>query len=435
MSNKKEGLDKLSYVQLGQLADITMGQSPDSSGYNSNKIGLPFLQGCAEFGRLSPTAKVYCNPPLRVSKTDSILISVRAPVGTQNWGHERYCIGRGLSAIKAKPGIADTKFLSYALANNVAFLHRRSQGSTFLAIGANDLRNFPIPHLDFPLQSKISAILQTTDDIIEKSILLIEKYQKIKISMMCDFFTRGICADRKLRPSYEHAAHLYQGSEIGFIPKGWSIHRLEKLLAPVVNNFRSGPFGSALLKAELVEEGIPFLGIDNIHIENFDATFKRFVSEKKFNELIRYAVRPRDVVITIMGTVGRAAVIPHDIGLALSSKHLWTMTFDQTLVIPELVCWQLNFAPWVKSWFRKETQGGIMDAIQSKTLKSLVLPLPPIEEQNLIYEKYLVITKKIQAEEKFLKKIIKEKEGLMNNLLTGKISVQLKYKEAEAIHV
>lgn len=84
MSNKKEGPPKLSYVQLGQLADITMGQSPDSSGYNTNQKGLPFLQGCAEFGRLSPIAKVYCNPPLRISRPESILISVRAPVGTQN---------------------------------------------------------------------------------------------------------------------------------------------------------------------------------------------------------------------------------------------------------------------------------------------------------------------------------------------------------------
>ncbi|WP_404881122.1 restriction endonuclease subunit S domain-containing protein, partial [Klebsiella pneumoniae] len=84
------------------------------------------------------------------------------------------------------------------------------------------------------------------------------------------------------------------------------------------NNFRSGPFGSALLKSELVEKGIPFLGIDNIHVVYFDNTFRRFVSERKFNELLKYAVRPRDVVITIMGTVGRAAVIPSDIERALS---------------------------------------------------------------------------------------------------------------------
>lgn len=316
-----------------------------------------------------------------------------------------------------------------------SYFSRVAAGSTRYGLSYSSIANVVISLPSLERQKSISGVLKNLDYVIEKTEKIIEKYNKIKFGIMCDFFTRGINSDGKLRESYDHMPHLYQDSEIGFIPKGWSTHRLDKLLAPVVNNFRSGPFGSALLKSELVEEGIPFLGIDNIHVENFDARFKRFVSEKKFNELIRYAVRPKDVVITIMGTVGRSAVIPHDIGLALSSKHLWTMTFDQNLVIPELVCWQLNFAPWVKYWFRKETQGGIMDAIQSKTLKSLILPLPPIEEQNLIYEKYLVITKKIQAEEKILKKLMKEKEGLMNDLLTGKISVQLKQKETGATHV
>ncbi|SUI04350.1 Uncharacterised protein [Salmonella enterica subsp. indica] len=76
-----------------------------------------------------------------------------------------------------------------------------------------------------------------------------------------------------------------------------------------------------------------------------------------------------------------------------------------------------------------------MDAIQSKTLKSLILPLPSMDEQNLIYEKYLVIAEKIQAEEKNLEKLLKEKEGLMNDLLTGKVHVQTKQKDTEAPHV
>ena len=72
---------------------------------------------------------------------------------------------------------------------------------------------------------------------------------------------------------------------------------------------RSGPFGSALLKHELVEAGIPLLGIDNVHVERFEATFSRFVTPQKFRELERYAVRPRDLMITIMGTVGRCCLV------------------------------------------------------------------------------------------------------------------------------
>ncbi|MDP3878055.1 MAG: restriction endonuclease subunit S [Methylobacter sp.] len=280
-------------------------------------------------------------------------------------------------------------------------------------------------------QKKIACILQTIDQAIEKTEALIEKHQHIKAGLMHDLFTRGIGADGKLRPPREQAPELYQQTPIGWIPKEWSYDRLENMLAQVANNLRSGPFGSALLKSELVEGGIPFLGIDNIHIERFDNNFRRFVSEKKYNELIKYAVRPRDVVITIMGTVGRSAVIPDHIDKALSSKHLWTMTLNQNAVVPELVCWQLNYSAWVKAWFRKETQGGIMDAIQSKTLRTMILPIPPIDEQQLIFDKFKTATSNIETEKNSLEKLQKQKSGLMHDLLTGKVSVQVAESEPE----
>ena len=169
MSNTEE------LIQLASLADIVMGQSPDSASCNTDESGLPFLQGCAEFGRQSPFTEVYCFQPLRVSKPDSILISVRAPVGKLNWGEQSYCIGRGLGTIKAKPCLSDTRFLSYSIEQNVFFLDCRSQGSTFLAVGANDIKIFPIPAFLYAKQQKIAHILQTIDKTIEKTEVLIEK--------------------------------------------------------------------------------------------------------------------------------------------------------------------------------------------------------------------------------------------------------------------
>ena len=282
-------------------------------------------------------------------------------------------------------------------------------------------------------QQKIAHILQTVDETIDKTEALIKKYQQIKAGLMHDLFTRGIGTDGKLRPSKEEAPELYKKTPIGWIPKVWDIDVLGNLLAQLPNNLRSGPFGSALLKSELVEEGIPFLGIDNIHVERFVPRYRRHVSEEKFQELIKYAVRPKDVVITIMGTVGRCAIVPDDIDRALSSKHLWTMSLDHGMVIPELICWQLNHASGVKELFRRETQGGIMDAIQSKTLKTLRLPLPSLKEQQIIFERYKTITSKIDTETENLKKLLKMKNGLMHDLLTGEVPVKI--DEMQVQHV
>ena len=183
-----------------------------------------------------------------------------------------------------------------------------------------DLREFAVSLPPLPEQRKIARILRTLDNLIEKTQALIAKYEAIKQGMMHDLFTRGVDAHDHLRPKQSEAPNLYKQSELGSIPKEWDCRRLESLLNDVEYPMRSGPFGSSLLKSDLVENGVPFLGIDNVHREVFNGVYHRYVSPKKFGELRKYAVRELDVMITIMGTVGRCCVVPPGVGPALSSK-------------------------------------------------------------------------------------------------------------------
>ena len=89
-------------VQLGDVTDIVMGQSPPSSTYNLIRQGLPLFQGKSDFGVHNPQVKMWCSEPTKIASKNSILFSVRAPVGDVNVTLTRCCIGRGLSAISAK---------------------------------------------------------------------------------------------------------------------------------------------------------------------------------------------------------------------------------------------------------------------------------------------------------------------------------------------
>jgi len=333
-------------------------------------------------------------------------------------------------------GKVEALFLYYLLSTDPyrRWMHKYARGTTVLMLDMAAIKAIPIRYPDDKLiRKKVINILQTIDEAIEKTEALIEKYGQIKAGTMHDLFTRGLTPDGKLRPPRDQAPDLYQETPIGWIPKIWRHDELGNLLASTAYNLRSGPFGSALLKSELVEDGIPLLGIDNIHVEQFVTTYGRFVSENKFNELIKYAVKPRDVIITIMGTVGRSAVVPEEVGRALSSKHLWTMTLNQNVVIPELICWQLNFSSWVKASFRRETQGGIMDAIQSRTLRTLKLPVPPMPEQSLIFDRYNALSSVIRSESKRLLKLKLQRSGLMHDLLTGEVEVKIDEVEAALV--
>lgn len=309
---------------------------------------------------------------------------------------------------------------------------RRATGSTRYALSTRTIEETPILWVHPDVQEKIAAILRALDTQIEQTEALIAKQEQVRAGLMQDLFTRGIDKSGRLRPPREEAPELYHETEFGWLPKGWSARRLENLLAAAPTPMRSGPFGSALLKHELVENGVPLLGIDNVLPEQFVANFRRFVSPSKFAELERYRVLPNDVIITIMGTVGRCCVVPSNLGEMLSSKHLWTMTFDRQQVLPHLVCWQLNFAPWVAAWFRREGQGGIMEAIQSSTLRRLLMPTPEIAEQHRIEEIYFDASQPLDGLRQQTTKLRLKRSGLMQDLLTGRVPVDALLKERAA---
>lgn len=273
-------------------------------------------------------------------------------------------------------------------------------------------------------QRKIVDVLDAIDESIRSTERLITKLEKAKRAMLHHLLTCGLDSQGRSRDP-RNSPHSFKSTSLGLLPATWEVCSLEDLLADVSPAMRSGPFGSALLNSELVEHGIPLLGIDNVHIERFVPEYRRFVSPEKYAELSRYAVRPRDLMVTIMGTVGRCCVVPDNIGIALSSKHVWTLTIDQARYIPELVCLQINYCEWVLDRLGQDTQGGIMSAIRSETLRSVMLPVPPLVEQEKIWGALKSVQGKIDAESAELSGLHQTKQGLMDDLLTGRVRVNL----------
>lgn len=134
----------MKYNLLKDIAEITMGQSPDSLSYNNVKRGLPFYQGNADFGELYPIAKTWCDAPKKTAKKNDILISVRAPIGAINYTSELCCIGRGLAAITVEDDI-DRNYIYYFLKAKNSELINQGTGSTFKAIGRPVLEMLKVP--------------------------------------------------------------------------------------------------------------------------------------------------------------------------------------------------------------------------------------------------------------------------------------------------
>ena len=127
-------------VHLHDVANITMGQSPASSYYNHDGIGLPFHQGVRDYGNRFPTNTTYCSKEFRIAEAGDILFSVRAPVGRINITLDRIVIGRGLASIRSKAN--HQEFLFYCLKNIFFKDDLMGTGAIYAAITKKELTEY-----------------------------------------------------------------------------------------------------------------------------------------------------------------------------------------------------------------------------------------------------------------------------------------------------
>ncbi len=187
-----------------------MGQSPPGSTV-FNRInesdcerGLPFIQGTAEFGRLSPTPNKCCIRPLKTAQPGDCLISVRAPVGDTNLADQTVAIGRGLAAVRFNR--ADPNFGWYSLNHAKPMLNRVAQGSTFEAIGGIELQTLPVALPTMEEQRAIAGVLDAVDKAIERGCEECEALRSAMNSISDALLTGRIRTHPQREKSHETAA-------------------------------------------------------------------------------------------------------------------------------------------------------------------------------------------------------------------------------------
>ena len=146
--------------------DLTMGQSPPGETYNETGVGLPFYQGCTDFGFRFPTRRIYCTAPTRLGKAGDTLVSVRAPVGDINMATEDCAIGRGVAAVRHKTG---SRSYSYQFMQSIeeVFARFEAEGTVFGSIGKKDFHAIACVNPPRELVLAYEARVSPLDDHLE----------------------------------------------------------------------------------------------------------------------------------------------------------------------------------------------------------------------------------------------------------------------------
>ena len=431
---------------IGGCVQITKGVTYASSDYASDHDGHVFLtiKCFSKGGGFNPEGvKYYRGPhsPSQIIQMGDLLIAktdltrdgdiIGSPMTPPDFGVGRIVLpSMDLSVLRPFGDGIDMRFLFYRLMLGDArrFMWAHSAGSTVLHLESKALPKFRFKSPQQPEQCRIAVILSTVDEAMEQTEALMAKLQQLKAGLMHDLFTRGVTPDGHLRPTRTEAPHLYHQTPLGWIPKEWSFDSIGNIADSVVD----GPFGSNL-KTEhyVVEPGVRVVRLQNVDEGHYNDDERAFVSERHANFLMRNQVLPGDVLIAGLGednnVVGRACCYPEDLPPAINKADCFRLRCLPTQALNAFVMFFLNTAA-ARRQIRRFEQGVTRRRINTGNMKKVIVSLPQISEQKLIVQRLLEAGNQIEISTTHLAKLRHQKQGLMQDLLTGRVPVSGTFK-------
>ncbi|MFN6471061.1 MAG: restriction endonuclease subunit S [Nostoc sp. SerVER01] len=288
-------------------------------------------------------------------------------------------------------------------------------------INLTDLYNFDLPLPPREEQNKIAEILDTVDEAIARTSSLIIKLKQTKAGLLQDLLTRGLDEDGKLRDPQAHPEQ-FKDSPLGLIPKEWDLQTLSSFSIQEVNGFVNGPFGSDLLASELRKEGIPVIYVRDIKPGLYNRVSTVHVSDEKARDLSFCNVKYGDVLVAKVGDppcdsapylLSSTSIVTQDV-IRIRPRNDTNTYFLSSLINSEIA----------RKTVELITIAGTRKRVSLTEFKCIQLPKPPYKEQCEISSILNSHDTRIRKEEAYLNKLKLQKQGLMQDLLTGKVRVR-----------
>lgn len=250
------------------------------------------------------------------------------------------------------------KYVYYFLLFNIEVLERGFKGAGLKHISKKYIEDIKIPAPSYVEQLHYVELFDKSLNIKNSREEAITKLTQLTESIFFDMFVNPKVVSEK-----------------------WVTTKVEFCAEPKKGSIRTGPFGSDLLHSEFTDAGIAVLGIDNAVKNYFSWSELRYISREKYNQLKKYTVKAGDVLITIMGTCGRCAVVPDDIGIAINTKHLCCITLDDSKCLPKFLHSYFLLHPTSRQYLSQTAKGAVMNGLNMGIIKTMPIVLPPLKLQ------------------------------------------------------
>jgi type I restriction enzyme, S subunit len=378
-------------LKIEDLAKVTMGLSPGGETYNYEGVGLPLLNGPTEFGVTFPKCTMFTTDSKRVCKKGDLIFCVRgSTTGRMNWADKQYSIGRGVCAIHGKDELT-TKFVKYAIQNQLDGLLQITGGGTFPNLRKPDLENFKLTVP--PNYKRIAEILSAYDDLIENNLKRIKLLEELAQRTYEEWFVKFRVNGEQL-PIDESTG----------LPVGW-----EKKSISTIGEFING---FAFKPSDFLEKGIPIIKIKEM---------KNGVgSDTPLNDGSRvpkkYLVKRGDLLFSWSGSL--EVVIWQGVDGWLN-QHLFKVVPKSG--IPMVFLHQSLLS--VLEEFNNLTTGATMKHIKRKELDFVKVSIPTSEILSDFSDSITPVQQQILTLANQNQKLIQSRDILLPRLMNGSITV------------
>jgi type I restriction enzyme, S subunit len=316
----------------------------------------------------------------------------------------------------------DIEWLYFCLLN--FDLTKLNEATGVPSISRNWLAKIKFPNPGHERQKFIASCLASIDTAIEKTEALIAKHQQIKAGLMHDLFTRGVLPNGQLRPPRSEAPELYQKTAMGWLPTDWRFTTCEAVCEKIIDCKNRTP--------PETPDGYPVIRTPNVRDGEFVDAELAFTDEKSYDVwTMRGKPLVGDIVITREAPVGEVCMIPKRHPNACLGQRMMLYRPNPESINSRYFLFALQ-SQQIKNRLELISGGSTVGHVRVGDIRTLWMFMPESSsEQKQIADALDGATDRLKREAAQLEKLQKQKVGLMQDLLTGRVPVPAAAEPAE----
>ena len=295
---------------------------------------------------------------------------------------------------------------------------REGQNIDYIKLRENLL---PLPPVNE--QDTIAAYLDNATAEIDKAIAsqqrMVELLQERKQIIINQAVTQGLNPDARLKDTGINW--------LGLIPAHWEARKLKSICKYEKYSIKTGPFGTQLKGDDLMQNGAVRVYNQKNVIENSFDDVQFYVSKEKARELNSFYTQPQDLLITSRGTIGKCSILPENAPMGLLHPCLIAIRINQKICDLNWAQIFISSSLFFSTNIFLNSNATTIEVIYTDTLKNVVIPLPPLSEQQeivaYIKREASKVDHALQQTKLKIELLTERKQILINDVVTGKIKV------------